>query len=65
VAGRAPDANLPLYRPLEARQFVSGEIAPIPYYTFQNREGTPMEVWIPWRAARRSSLCEKLPESSA
>jgi len=47
-----PNASLPLYRPLTPAQLVAGEIKFIPYYTFQNRESTPMEVWIPVRASR-------------
>lgn len=44
-----PLAGLPLYFPLAPQQFVPGEVTLIPYYTFQNRENTPMEVWIPYR----------------
>jgi len=50
--GSAPNASLPLYGPPAARGFVTGEVTLIPYYTFQNRESTAMEVWIPSRAVR-------------
>jgi len=42
-------SGLPLYLPLAPREFVAGEATLIPYYAFQNRENTPMEVWIPFR----------------
>jgi DUF1680 family protein len=56
-AGLAPEkplAALPLYLPLEAasiRYTRPVELVLIPYYTFANREPTPMQVWIPY--ARR------------
>lgn len=40
---------IPLYLTPRTQQFVTGEVTLIPYYTFQNRENTPMEVWIPVR----------------
>jgi DUF1680 family protein len=42
----------PLYQtltPAPPPAMVPGEITFIPYYTFHNREITPMQVWIPYR----------------
>ncbi len=42
--------DLPLYESLdkaEARKTSPAELTLIPYYTWANRERTPMEVWIP------------------
>ena len=44
-----------LYEELGARASkarVSGEVTLIPYYTFQNREITAMEVWIPYEVGQ-------------
>jgi DUF1680 family protein len=43
----APSARQPLYQPLAARQAAREiELTFIPYYTFANREITPMQVWV-------------------
>jgi DUF1680 family protein len=46
----APRREGPLYESLEAERRArrSAEVTLIPYYTFANREATPMEVWIPY-----------------
>ena len=49
---RTAAGDLPLYQSVKARGAqgsVSGEVTLIPYYTFHNREITPMQVWIPYR----------------
>ncbi|MEO8658319.1 MAG: beta-L-arabinofuranosidase domain-containing protein [Bryobacteraceae bacterium] len=37
-----------LYHPLQKRATRRADIVLIPYYTFANREPTPMQVWIPY-----------------
>ena len=44
-------AKAPLYerfRPGAARNYAPGEVKLIPYYTFDNREPTTMQVWTPY-----------------
>jgi DUF1680 family protein len=40
----------PLYQSILAgmRKSPTGEVRLIPYYTFDNREPTTMQVWIPY-----------------
>jgi DUF1680 family protein len=47
-----PNGGLPLYQAMGTRKYVAGELTLIPYYTYQNREPTSMEVWIPFRQDR-------------
>lgn len=45
-------ADSPLYQTLRkpgGGNGVSGEVTLVPYYTFHNRDITPMQVWIPYR----------------
>ncbi len=44
-----PHAERPLYGEVLKTPMVRGEIMLIPYYAFQNREPTAMQVWIPYR----------------
>ena len=44
-----PNGQQPLYQGIAPRKYVAGEMTLIPYYTYQNREPTSMEVWIPYR----------------
>jgi DUF1680 family protein len=49
------DTGQPLYDLLShanAQASLPGEVTLIPYYAFQNREITAMQVWIPYRPAR-------------
>jgi DUF1680 family protein len=47
-----PNGEQPLYQSMASRKYVTGEMTLIPYYTYQNREPTSMEVWIPYRENR-------------
>ena len=47
-----PNGEQPLYQSIAPRKYVAGEVTLIPYYTYQNREPTSMEVWIPYRESR-------------
>jgi DUF1680 family protein len=51
TAAATPSATEALYRPFTpaAEMGKSGALTLIPYYTFANREPTPMQVWIPYR----------------
>lgn len=51
VRPAAASSSLPLYRKVTGKDgpMVAGEVTLIPYYTFHNREITPMQVWIPYR----------------
>lgn len=44
-----PYGEQPLYQSMAPRKYVAGEVTLIPYYTYQNREPTSMEVWISYR----------------
>jgi DUF1680 family protein len=44
-----PSRERPLYEAVAPQRFTPGEVTLIPYYTFQNREITSMQVWIPYR----------------
>ena len=43
----APNREQPLYQPRTPGKYTAGTITLIPYYTYQNREPTSMEVWLP------------------
>jgi DUF1680 family protein len=46
----SPSAAEGLYQPFgAAKKMRAGEVTLIPYYTFHNREVTPMQVWAPYR----------------
>ena len=42
-------ASMPLYGDMPKPKLIGGEITLIPYFAFQNRETTAMQVWIPVR----------------
>ena len=44
-----PNRERPLYETWTPQRLTAGEVTLIPYYTFQNREITSMQVWIPYR----------------
>jgi uncharacterized protein len=45
-------ADQSLYQGIAPRKYAAGEMTFIPYYAYQNREPTSMEVWVPYREAR-------------
>jgi len=50
IVAPRPSSQEPLYFPfaMSARAGRKTELTFIPYYTFSNREPTPMEVWVPY-----------------
>ena len=51
LAPEQPFSRLPLYQPLDGavKRGKPIELVLIPYYTFANREPSPMQVWIPYQ----------------